>query len=285
MPIAANLRSGFASLAPQPAFTDVTYAGRVKGMGDLVARAVGARWTDNARACRGGPWTCENFVDRATHGLDDRWVLGRFGPVQSLAVIAVLVVGALVVLRAGSRLGRTCAVGLLVSPFMMALLSQSAYTRDARYASMVIPLAAVVLAQAAQQLVAHRRGRAITGAAIVAWITLALVVPAAVRLPHHRVDPDADLAPVVTVLRANGISALRAEYWIAYRLAYAAHEEFDVSPTSTVKFARYEAAVRSAEARGAAAMVLQRYQPVPPGHPPRLVEVGPYLVYLPPARF
>jgi hypothetical protein len=281
LPVAANLRNGFASIDPAPAFTGVTYGERVKGIfGDLFARAVGARWNDNARACRDGPWTCDDFAGRAGNGLDDRWVLGPAGPVVTVLLLGLVVVAAVVVLRRGSPLGRACAAGLIVSPFGLALLGPSAYTRDARYASMLLPLAAVVLAQASEGLADQLR-LPVAGAALVAWTVLAVAVPMAQRLPAPPVDPDADLAPLVAVLRDNDVKAVRAEYWIAYRLAYATEEEFSASPVTPVKFQRYERVVSQAEREGTAALVLQRYQPIPPAHPPRRVDAGPYVVFLP----
>jgi hypothetical protein len=281
LPIAVNIRNGFDSLRSAAAFPGVTYRDRVQGiLGDLFARSVGQRWTDNARACRGGPWTCDDFADRAANGLDDRWVLGAAGPVISVLLLVLLAAATVLVLRRGTSLGRACAAGLMVAPFAMALLPQSAYTRDGRYAQMLLPLAAVVLAQASERL-PGRRAPVLVACALGAWMALALAVPALVRLPRPPVDPDADLAPVVAVLRENQVTAVRAEYWIAYRLAYSTEEELEASPTSVVKFPRYEAVVRRAEEAGTAALVLQRYQPVPAEHPPRLVEAGPYLVFLP----
>lgn len=281
LPVAANIRNGFDSLRSASAFSGVTYRDRVEGiLGDLFARSVGQRWIDNARACRGGPWTCDDFTDRAANGLDDRWVLGSVGPLVTVALLVLLVAAAVLVLRRGTPLGRACAAGLVAAPFAMALLSQSAYTRDGRYAEMLLPLAAVVLAQASERL-AGRRATLIAAGAIAGWMVLALVVPALLRLPRPPVDPDADLAPVVAVLRENQVTAVRAEYWIAYRLAYSTDEDVEASPTSLVKFPRYEATVRRAEEAGTAALVLQRYQPLPAMRPPRLVEAGPYLVFLP----
>lgn len=281
LPVIANVRSGFASLQPSPSFPDFTYTERLMGiLGDLFARAVGARWTDNARACRDGPWTCDGLVGRADDGLDDRWTLGPAGPIVTVLLLGLLFGAIAIVLRRGTPLGRACAGGLLCAPFGMALLSQSAYTQDARYASMLLPLAAVVAAQAIQRLTAGR-STFVVGAAVLTWMILALAVPALVRLPPLPVDPDADLKPVLTVLRENRITAVRAEYWIAYRLTYATGEVVTASPIAPVKFDRYEGVVRRAEQAGTAAMVLQRRQAVPVLHPPRLVEAGAYLVFLP----
>lgn len=242
LPILHNVRNGWPSLQ-QPIVPEVAYVDRVRAwFGDLFPRATGQKLL--------GPW-----------------VLGR----ASMAVAVVLGLGLVlacgIVLWRGRPAARLAAGVLVAAPFVLTVFRNTSYTLDGRYAVMVLPAAAFVVAEAL--FVAP--GRALGGFRPVLllglWAGLATVLPLAVRLsdagpvwatqPVSVLHGQSDVGALVQALRDRGVTTVRGDFWVAYRITYGFGEHVIASPIGYGnKFPRYEAIVRQGEAAGKAALVL-----------------------------
>ena len=163
---------------------------------------------------------------------------------------------AAVTLVRGAPSAKAAAAALVLAPFTITLFGNTYYTLDGRYAVMVLPAAAMVVGHGAALLTALRRPRVGVVPLVVAWAVLATAVPLWTQLPHDLVAPNRDVEVLADTLRAHGVSVVRADYWIAYRLVAVTDERVVASPIAPIKFLRYEEVVRAAEARGEAALVL-----------------------------
>lgn len=272
VPLLENLRTGFASL-DQPVVPLDPYPVRVQNwFTDLFPRALGQKWE--------GSWVVSDLPQQ----------------ILTVAVLAAALVVVVVVLRRGRASMRVAAWVLLASPFVLPLFgSTTYYTADGRYFIMMLPSAAVVIAEGLSLLAGERLRGVWPLVLVTAWTLLAVALPFSARLSDAVSDHEQDLDGLVASLRREHIETVRADYWIAYRLAYATDERIVGSPTSTVRFPSYENRVRAAEARGTAALVLFNDQvaTLDAGLPPfdrhaayrsyRRKEVGVWTVFFPAA--
>lgn len=93
--------------------------------------------------------------------------------------------------------------------------------------------------------------------AVAAWTMLAVVVP---FTGIGSVAERPGLDQLVAFLDARPITALRADYWLAYRIVVRTDERIAASPIVTIKFDRYEERVRQADAAagGGGVLVIKR---------------------------
>ena len=274
--VVANLRHDLVSLRFRSPAT-IAYPERVRAwVTDLYPRSVGAKW------------------------MDPGWVLP--GPSQVLAVLllAALLVTCLAVARWSPLSGKVAAGTLVLAPFTLTLLGNTAYTQDARYAAMVLPVAGLVVAHGVALLPpGWRTGR---GVALVAtaWALLAVALPVSRTDMAAFADRTGEVDQLVEFLDARQITAIRADYWVAYRVVVESDERIAASPLAPIKFDRYEQRVRRADAAagGAGVLVLDRdqaatysaavargelpYRSFPQFQGHRRVEVSRWTVFLPP---
>lgn len=246
--VVTNLRNDLVTFRFRGAAT-VPYPSRVRAwITDLFPRAVGAKWNS---------WD---------------WVAGRLSQVLAVLLLLVLVATCLAVLRWSPPSGKVAAAALLAAPVVMTLLGgNTSYTFDGRYAAMALPAAAIAVGHGVALLPRGWTGGHRVHLAIVAWAIVAVVAPLRVGGDPLRVTDEA-LDELVAFLDARQVTAVRADYWVAYRIVVRTDERIAASPLSPVKFERYERRVRRAEAAtgGAGVLVLETDQ------------VGPYLAAAPP---
>ncbi len=274
--VVTNLRHDLVSLRfRSPAA--IAYPERVRAwVTDLYPRSVGAKW------------------------LDPGWVLR--GPSQVLAVLllATLLATCVAVVRWSPPSGKVAAGTLVLAPFTLTLLGNTAYTQDARYAAMVLPVAGLVVAHGVALLPpGWRTGRSIALVAT-AWALLAVALPLSRTDMAAFGDRTGEVDQLVDFLDARQITAVRADYWVAYRVVVESDERIAASPLDPIKFDRYEQRVRQADtdAGGAGVLVLDRdqaatypaavargelpYRSFPQFQGHQQVEVSRWTVFLPP---
>ena len=186
-------------------------------------------------------------------GLQDpvlpRWIAGSLGQAAYLA-IRVAAIGAVVLAMVRRPpVGRLSivVVALATYPLIFMALPTSFTVTDPRYVSFVVPLLLLVLAW-----VIERRGAAVR------WVVAGVVVALAAAGTGVLID-DADVdglweasprdpAALVDGLRARGVDAVFADYWIAYRISLLSDQDVVASPLHPVRDLTYEAAVRRDDA-------------------------------------
>ena len=270
--LVANLRHDLASLRFRGPAT-IAYPDRVRAwVTDLYPRSVGAKW------------------------MDPGWVLS--GPSQVLAVLllAALLATCLAVLRWSPPSGKVAAGTLVLAPFTLTLLGNTAYTQDARYAAMLLPVGGLVVAHGvALAPPGWRTGRRIC-LVTTAWALLAVALPVSRTDMAAFADRTGEVGQLVAFLDARQITAVRADYWVAYRVVVESDERIAASPLDPIKFDRYEQRVR--QAGGAGVLVLDRdqaatypaavargelpYRTFPQFQGHQRVEVSRWTVFLPP---
>ncbi|MGZ4727203.1 MAG: hypothetical protein ACXWB2_05755, partial [Acidimicrobiales bacterium] len=177
------------------------------------------------------------------------WVLGPLGLIAYLATATALAVVVVRVLRRGS--GRWSppfdVVGFLVFPLIMATIPFVKSQGNLRYLFFLAPFLCLLLAR----LVDSRRVAVAVLAAAVLVTGLGLwrvqVVSEAAGAPHLVGVVDS-LDEVERVLDREGIDAVHADYWIAYRLAFETDERIVASPSAgALRYLPYEDRVRHAD--------------------------------------
>lgn len=177
------------------------------------------------------------------------WVLGPVGVLAYVAGGIALVVAVTRVLR--SRSGRSAppfdVVAFLVFPLIMATIPFVKTQGNLRYLFFVAPFLCLLLAR----LVGSRRAAAgvLAAAVLVSAVGLARVqvVSEAAGAPHLVGVVDS-LDEVIRVLDAEGIDAVHADYWIAYRLAFETDERIVGSPSAgALRYPPYDDRLRTAD--------------------------------------
>lgn len=229
--IVTNLRHDLISLRFRGPETE-PYPDRVRAwITDLFPRAIGAKWQVPG------------------------WVAGRLSQVVAVLVLVALVAVCLAVLRWSPASGKVAAIALLLGPVALTLLGNTAYTLDGRYAVMVLPAGALVVAHGVALLPVGWVGGLRVPTAVAAWSVLAVMLPFRQGIGALE-GPDRDIDQLVAVLDAHQATAVRADYWVAYRVVVHTDERIAASPLDPVKFDRYEQRVRRADARADGADVL-----------------------------
>ena len=177
------------------------------------------------------------------------WVLGPVGVVAYVAVaVALVVVAARLLRRIGDRWSPPFdLVGFLIFPFVMATIPFVESQGNLRYLFFVAPFLCLLLAR-----LVGSRGVAIAAlaaAVVVSGLGLARVqsVSEAQGAPHLVGVVDS-LDQVIRVLDHEGIDAVHADYWIAYRLSFESDERIIASPSAgALRYQPYEDRVRGAD--------------------------------------
>lgn len=209
------------------------------------------------------------------------WLLGR--PL-GLAAVAILLIGFVyLAVRRPPGLGLLLLIAIPF-PFVYAA-STFGYLKEPRYLTLLAPVAALLLARA----LARRPVYAVAGLAVAAAMsTVALVKMERWGLYRDRapdiVVPE-DLSPAVALLDRHGVRRLRANYFLAYPIAFASNGRVIVSTTYTQRNARWERLVAMTAKppwlfmRGSRTEVEAR--PVLERDGYRRVESGDYVLYVP----
>ena len=177
------------------------------------------------------------------------WVLGPLGFIAYLAAAAALAVVIVRVLRrrSGRRSPPFDVVGFLLFPLIMATIPFVKSQGNLRYLFFLAPFLCLLLAR----LIGSRRAAValLAGAFLVSALGLARVqtVSEAAGAPHLVGVVDS-LDEVIRVLDREGVDDVRADYWIAYRLAFETDERIIASPSAgALRFPPYEDRVRHAD--------------------------------------
>ena len=164
-------------------------------------------------------------------------------------IIAALLRTAFVVYRTARsdgfrRLGRAAfgwyllAVGGLAGA---AYLAARPVTEEySRYGLLVI-LVPIGLVAVLLSLDSHRRVRAVTIAAVIAWASVSLADTARLYLRYATADPD-ELRVLADALVARNVRTADAPYWTAYAVTFLTGERVKVASTDFVRITEYQAA-------------------------------------------
>lgn len=207
-----NLASDFASLEVQKTFPVTgTYGERLRHF-----------FTDGLPAVLGF---------RATFTYE--WVLGGVGRAGYLAVLGVLVWGLVRALRRGAWDG----LGLLVFPFVFAYIPFVMDDPNLRYLFFIVPIVAVAVARV---LVDRRAQVAVLALAIgITGVGLQRMYEVSeVDGSRARIGNVGDLSAAVAVLDREHITAVHADYWVAYRIDFETGERIIAAPSWGID--RYE---------------------------------------------
>ncbi len=204
----------------------------------------------------------------------------------AVALIAVVVVGALVLCFL--RGGRCIALGvaLLLYPFLVALQPGTWYWQDGRYAVYLGPLMVLVLAAACAELATrvhvraqamarvHARhrvpGLAMMGAVVALSLVLSVVSfhQSFSVTPHALVSnwatPDTAATATATQLEAEGIHTGYADYWVAYKLDFLSRGDLSLTVAGTDPD-RWESLTREVRTSGSPAWLFVPPDRIPAG--------------------
>jgi hypothetical protein len=228
---------------------DASYVGRVsRGLRELIPRILGLR--------------------PSYYG---NWMLAGLGLVVYLALIGALVVTAVTVARrhaAATPLGLFVTLAL-VFPIFVAIPPTASSTFEPRYALMLVPVAALLLA--------HMTSRLWIGAVVVLAALAFGTANVHYLLDFSHDQPAAlDLTPSATApleraLNARGITRVFADYWIANPLTFDGTHGIVASPLDLPRAAQPHATVVAARARD---WVVYRNSNRARAIPPRLAKMG-----------
>lgn len=219
--IATNLRSGFASLdrSSSPSYVRSDYTGRLSVfLHKTLPMMLGFRLPQSGR-----------------------WVWGTAGQVLCwLTVAAVVALTVLALAGAGPTRARWArrglAAGVLAFPLLYAAFPATSYWQQGQYGVYLVPLVALTAAAAAAALREPDKTTIPDGRTVVAGLTALAVTGVGVlsltgfhdlRSSDHLGgflsgwgDQNRAQAAAARLLRAGGVRAAYAEYWVAYDLDY-----------------------------------------------------------------
>ncbi len=187
-----NIRTSFSSRTA-PSQPPMAYLDRFRGVvAQLVPRSLGLR------------------------GLDGGWI---FGPV-SVVLFVVLAVSCLV---GAYKLWATQRAVVLAALFGLPILAAFPALRvvnDGRYFIFAMPAIMVCLFVGAHALSAKRSRHVAVVFSYSAVLLVATYVSLLHSLPHHFVDPNADIKSAIHEINARGFHHVQADYWFAYRATF-----------------------------------------------------------------
>jgi hypothetical protein len=150
----------------------------------------------------------------------DRWLLGPVGPVLYVGAIVAFTVFAVRTIGDPTARRRWAPVLTVVIGFVFvyALPIQTQYTGEPRYVQLLLPFVILILSSA---LVAWRRQAVALGVAVA--LAVAVLIPLATTTTREAAFKEAHPPSVTGLtrhLRAEGVRAVRASYWIAYPVSF-----------------------------------------------------------------
>jgi hypothetical protein len=210
---------------------------------------------------------------------NQEWVLGRAVGVVVLVLALVLLVALAVRFR---RTAEPLLFVLAAFPFLYAATSFTYFVDEPRYLVFIAPVPALLVGAALA-----RTTPALAAGAL--GLVVALSVVGLVDLERGgRYAPlrvPSDLGPVLDALDRNDVRRVRANYWIAYRIAFESEERIIASPDGFWRYHPYHRAV-SAQPRpgrvfltGSASERRERPQLLSSGY--RRLPVDGFVVYVP----
>ncbi|MFN8035262.1 MAG: glycosyltransferase family 39 protein [Acidimicrobiia bacterium] len=173
----------------------------------------------------------------------EQWVLGALGPAIFVALLVVVVAGAIRAWKTPA--GRVVVLATAFAPLLLAAAPNTQYVGEGRYELFVWPFLALLIASAATH---PRAPRAVAPSAVAAAFLLTATTLAPLdtaTLPHAPdVHVPARMGPLVRALESHHVTAAFADYWIAYRLAFESDEHVVATPSGAVRWPAFDARVR-----------------------------------------
>jgi hypothetical protein len=165
-----------------------------------------------------------------------RWLFPWGHTVLWLCAVAGL--ASLLTLRRGAVL---LAVAFLAYPLIHALTPVAGYTGEGRYLYLFAPLLALLVGHAA-------RNRAVTlilfGLMVAISLAQLTTMKSGVSGIASNLPIPEDIGPLVRTLHSEGVDAVWADYWIAYRLTFVSREKVIASAVAGNRWPPYEEHVR-----------------------------------------
>lgn len=222
--IAWNLRHGLSSLEEPTPWVTSTYSDRVEQFfTTLLPVLLGVR-----------------------HAFTHDWLLGPVGVAITVAALVAFAVVVVRVVRAAAwRPVEPLVVVALAFPFLFAIPKASHYVVEPRYALMVSPVVALLVAV---PLVTRMR----QVVAVVVAAGVGVVTIGALRDFSDDNRMVVDLRPprlgqLEATLDAAGVDRVYADYWIAYPLTFETRERIVATPVDAVRSAKHDEMVDDAE--------------------------------------
>lgn len=175
-------------------------------------------------------------------------LLGPLGAVALVAAVVALAVAVVRVLRAGPQHPWSALAWTAVAmPFLAAIPKATAVTFEPRYALLLVPFAAIAVAALA-------RNRTVAAIIVAVAIGFGAANAHYVRGESREFPRALDLTPPDTkalrgLLTVIGATRLYADYWVAYPVTEASHEQIVASPLDAPRSAYHQAIVKAARPR------------------------------------
>lgn len=227
-----NLHTGWGSLQI-PAQPETSYLSRLAGffLGGLPA-ALGPRV----------PYSCNCLFYNSE--VESAWVPPYLGPLLYLAAVGLIL---WVVLRRPPGAGVIAAIAA-VYPFLFALSPFSWYVDFPAYLLFLAPVVSLLLGSPIARLAARSMVAAAGAVVVAAAVTLgglASMIEGGHPAPYaYDVQVPADLSPLLSMLREEGVDTAFADYWIAYRISFESEEEIIATPPFSVRYLTHDRLVR-----------------------------------------
>ena len=229
----ANVKSGFASLD----------SSKFPGSAAALNTGYGGRLATTFRYALPLQFNLRPLQYRPRHDVGTKWLFGNsFGTAALLVLAAGVIFGAVAMCFVHGGRARAIAVTIIAFPFVAALQPGTWYWADGRYLVYFGPLLAIAFAIACEEL-----GRRIPrvpalpalSAVVAGCIALTLVSfhqasgTGALSFFEQWGHPDRPTQDAVASLRAQGVRAGYADYWVAYKLDFLSHGNLAVTVTRT----------------------------------------------------
>ena len=174
-------------------------------------------------------------------GLREPYVLRWLVPLGSVVVLLVAL-GGLVSFLTRRKGAVFLAVALVAYPLIHSVMPVASYTGEGRYLYLFSPLLALLVAHAARNAVAI--GVAFALMATVSVGQLSTMGDGASGMASNR-PPPVEMGGLIDALETEGIDAVYADYWVAYRLTFQSRESVIAMGVPINRYKPYEEHVRS----------------------------------------
>ena len=208
--------------------------------------------------------------------IDGHWLVGGMG----IWVPTLIAIGLAVAVAVAVRRGRWAALGMVLTPVLVAAAPSTIWVIDGRY-GFLIALPLLILVAAALQGVKPIP---------FAFSAAALAVVGVVGFASIGRDTkgfqwrEPDVLSLVGLLDSRGVTAVRGDYWIAYRIAHVSSERIPASDWDLKRIPRLERRVLASKRLAYVLTSPAAEFRIPSRETLERVESGTYIVYLPMKR-
>jgi hypothetical protein len=206
--------------------------------------------------------------------IDGAWLVRGLGIWLPIAVF----VGFVLCVWRCVRKGRWAALGLLTVPILVAAAPATVWVSDGRYGFLIVPPLSIAVAASLEGWEGLRQGWTAALLALAALVGFGSISRNANGFRWRENEP----IKVVQLLDSRNINAVRGDYWVVYRIAHVSSERIAASDWDLKRIPRLERRVEASTRRGYVLIGAAAESRVPDRDKLERIEVGQYIVYLPP---